>query len=212
MTVLSPLQAHRLWAPTYDTSPNPLLALERRTLARCLPPLEGRLIADVACGTGYWARYAAAQGARVMALDRCVEMLEHAPEPRVLSDAGHLPLRDGAADIVICSFALSYMPPCLDELARITRRGGSVFASDMHPHAVERGWTRSFRTGSEVVEIESRPYGLGDLRAPGLNLELLLEEPFGEAERGLFAGSGKRDRFEEARRGPAIFVARWIRL
>lgn len=210
-TLLGPIEAHRLWAATYDSSPNPLLAVERRTLAACLPRLEARLVADVACGTGYWARYALAQGARVVALDRCVEMLEHAPGPRVLSDAGRLPLRDGAVDIVICSLALSYMPPCLDELARITRRGGSVFASDMHPQAVEHGWTRSFRNGSEAVEIESRRYALAGLRAPGLRLESLVEEPFGEAERQLFLRSGKGHIFEDARLGPAIFVAHWIR-
>src|SRR4051794_25865318 len=124
MTNLPALEAHRLWAATYDTAPNPLLALEARLLRPMLPPVRDRSVIDVASGTGRWARHLAAEGANVVAVDLCPEMLDHAPRPAVLADAVKLPVRSGVADLVICAFGFSYMAPSLPELARITRIGG----------------------------------------------------------------------------------------
>jgi len=150
-------------------------------------------------------------GAQVLAVDLCSEMLLRAQGLRVLADANALPLPEGVADLTICAFGLSYMAPCLQELARITRPGGIVIVSDMHPDAVERGWTRSFRTAGEVIAIETRRYTLDSLHAPGLALSALIESPLGEPERPLFESAGKLPQFAKACRGPAIYVAKWIR-
>ena len=67
------IEAHRRWAPTYDSRPNALLALEQRVLAGALP--AAAVFLDVACGTGRWMRYFAGRGAVVFGLDACEEML-----------------------------------------------------------------------------------------------------------------------------------------
>jgi malonyl-CoA O-methyltransferase len=207
----SPIEAYRLLAPEYDAHPNPLVSLERRVMGPLLPPLKGRRVIDAGSGTGRWAMHCKSQGARVIAVDFSREMLVRGPRPAVLGDIRKLPFRNSTADVTICSFALGYAPGCLRELSRITRPGGILMVSDMHPESARRGWTRSFRHSSGVIEIAHEPYHLEDLHAPGLDLSYLLEPKFGEAERNIFIDAGHGARFEEAAREPAIFVACWIR-
>jgi ubiquinone/menaquinone biosynthesis C-methylase UbiE len=211
MTTLAPVDAYRLLARDYDTSPNPLLALEQRTMTRLFPPLRGAAVLDAAAGTGRWASYCRAQGAQTIAVDFCPEMLAGAPRPVALADANQLPLPDDFADVTICAFALGYAPECLPELARVTRNGGAVLVSDVHPEAIRRGWTRSFRRDSEVIGVAHHLYNLDDLFAMDLRLDCLIEPRFGEPERAVFAKAGKLAAFEEAARQPAIFVARWTK-
>ncbi len=207
MTVLAPREAYRILAEEYDASPNALIALEQRIMAPLLPEdLEGRTVIDVASGTGRWALYCRRRGARAIGVDFCHEM-----HPAVQADAMRLPFEDASADVIICAFALGYAPECFPELARITRPGGMLLVSDVHPDALKRGWTRSFRHRGEVIQVEDRPYALADLSAPGLELSCMVEPHLGSAERGIFERAGHLDRFEEACREPAIFVARWFR-
>jgi ubiquinone/menaquinone biosynthesis C-methylase UbiE len=212
MTTLPPLGAYQLLAEDYDTSPNPMLALEQRTMTPLLPRLREARVVDAAAGTGRWASYCRAHGAQTVAADFCMEMLVRAPRPAVLADANRLPLSNGFADVTICSFALGYAPACLPELARITRAGGVVLVSDLHPDAIRRGWTRSFRHGKDVIGVAHHLYNLGDLFARDLRLDCIVEPQFGEPEREIFAKAGKLAAFEDAALLPAIFVARWVKM
>jgi malonyl-CoA O-methyltransferase len=155
--------------------------------------------------------YCRAHGARTVALDFCEDMLARAPRPAVAADVNRLPLPDAFADVTICAFAMGYAPGCLAELARVTRRGGMVIASDVHPEALKRGWTRTFSHATGVIEVAHSPYTLDELSAPGLRLDRLEEPRFGEPEREVFAKAGKLDAFADAARHPAIYVARWVR-
>ena len=209
--VLPPREAWSRIAPVYDAAPNPLVALEQRTLAPLLGPLQGKVVADVAAGTGRWTRYCAARGARALALDFCDAMLRGAPRPAILADAHLLPLPDACVDLAICAFGLGYAPDCLAELARITRPGGAVFVSDVHPEALRRGWTRTFRAGGEVIEAAHHACELEHLTAPGLELVCRIEPRLGPEERTIFEAAGKLADFETASRHAAIFVAQWRR-
>ncbi len=211
MTVLEPRDAYRLLAERYDSTPNALVALEQRSLAPLLPDMRGKRVVDVAAGTGRWAAYCASRGARTVALDFCREMLVRAQGHVVQAEAARLPLPDSCADVTICAMALGYAPASFAELARITRRGGTLLVSDVHPDAVRRGWTRSFRHGQQVIEVSHQPYALDDLHAPALELTCLIEPRLGEPERQIFEQAGRPELFREASREPAIFVARWIK-
>src|ERR1700685_486237 len=151
MRVLPARDAYQILAEKYDSSPNALIALEQRIMTPLLPVTMNRhIVVDVAAGTGRWAFQCRKRGARVIAADFCREMLRKASRPpiqidRVQADAECLPLPNASADVVICAFALGYAPACFAELARITRPGGTILVSDVHPEALNRGWTRSFR-------------------------------------------------------------------
>ena len=208
MTVV---EAYRRIAPVYDNTPNPLRALERRVLTPLLPPLRGRTVVDVGAGTGGWLQHAQANGARTIAIDLSPAMLASAPSPRILANATTLPLRNNSADVVLCTFTLGYAPTCFPELVRITRPGGTLIVTDVHPDAIARGWARAFRVGDDVLEPAHHRYSMDALAHPSLTRTHLIEPRLGEPERAIFARAGKLAAFETASAHPAIFVAIWIK-
>jgi malonyl-CoA O-methyltransferase len=207
MTILAAREAYRLLAVDYDSSPNALIALEERVMRPLIPEkLRDRTVIDVASGTGRWAGYCGKRGSRAIAMDFCFEM-----RPDVQADARRLPLPDASADVTICAFALGYAPEGFMELTRITRPGGMILVSDVHPEALKRGWTRSFRHGADVIQVAHQPYELADLHADGLELSCWIEPCLGAPEREIFDRAGRLDLFESACLAPAIFVGCWFR-
>jgi len=205
------VEAYSRIAPVYDSTPNALRELERRTLTPLLPPLNGRMVVDVGAGTGRWLNHALANGGRTIAIDLSPQMLSAAPSPRILADGTKLPLCDDAADVVLCTFMFGYAPSCFAELARITRWGGTVVVTDVHPDAIARGWSRSFRVGDEVIEPAHHRYSIEALVHPSLTRTHLIVPHLGEPERSIFESSGKLALFEAAMAQPAIFVALWTK-
>ena len=86
-----------------------------------------------------------------------------------------------------------------------------MFVSDVHPGALQRGWKRTFRHGGGVIEISHQDYKLDDLGVPGLALTLLMVPCLGFSEKTIFEEAGCPERFDEAARWPAIFVAKFVR-
>jgi SAM-dependent methyltransferase len=221
---VNPADGYRLWSSTYDADPNPLLSLEFRTLAPRLDGIAGRAVLDVGCGTGRWAAFAAAAGARTIGLDISVEMLRMAatktrlPGSLVCADALSLPFGDESADLVVCSFSLSYIAPVdalIAELARVVKRAGTVLVSDMHPAARAQGWRRTFRHGTSVFEIESHCYDRNRLLDAGLKARLglvdVVEPRLGEPELSLMRAAGKAARIADVTAVPAVLVIEWER-
>src|SRR5579872_3931961 len=136
-------EGYRLWASTYDESPNPLLDLEAELVARHFCSLPGKLLADIGCGTGRWAEYAVDRGARVLAIDVSHEMLlraaikPHLTGRLIRATATSLPLPTGIADVILSSLTIPYvgqdsilrpisnrpLAAFADETARIARPG-----------------------------------------------------------------------------------------
>jgi len=199
-----------LLAVGYDTAPNPLLSLDRRTLPGLLGEVRGKRVADIAAGTGYWANRCAAQGAHAVAIDFCPEMLAQSHAQAILADARALPLAAASLDIAICAFGLGYAPAIFPELVRVTRPGGAVVVSDTHPQRLLSGWTRSFHHDGRVVEVQHHLYHFHTLQSDCLRREIVLEPHFGEPEKLIYEQSGKADGFDAAH--PAIFAIRWRRL
>ncbi|HWB86679.1 MAG TPA: class I SAM-dependent methyltransferase [Bryobacteraceae bacterium] len=217
-------EGYRVWSASYDRSPNPVIALEARTVAPLLSGLAGKRVLDAACGTGRWLEFAQAVGARAAGIDLSREMLLQAAAKNGLSgrlaeaDLRILPLATGSVDVAICSLSLGYVPSAEDamrELARVTAAGGMIIASDLHPAALRSGWKRSFCTNGRTYEIQHYCYSVPALLAAAkrLGLRLLdLKEPhFGEPERAIFDSAGVLHRFAEASSVRAIWVARWQR-
>ena len=115
-----------------------------------------------------------------------------------LADACRIPLADGAADLTLCSFALGYIPSphqAIGEMARVSRKGGRVVVTDLHPCAQAAGWTRSFRSNGQVYEIDHYEHPVAAWEAAaesaGLALDWRVEACFGEPEREIFRQAGK---------------------
>jgi ubiquinone/menaquinone biosynthesis C-methylase UbiE len=219
--VLPASEAYERWAPSFDTSASPIVALESRYLERVLPDTRGKRLIDVGCGTGRWLAWALARGARGAGADFSAQMLRvAASKPNlagrfVRADGLHLPFADVCADVVLCTLSLAYMLPiesAMAELARLARPGGCVIVTDFHPEAIRSGWKRTFRSGPDVFEIEQRHYALSDLHSPELKLHHLSEPCFGEPERKLFIAAGKQCDFEATCVQPAIYIAHWNKL
>jgi len=218
--ILPAREAHALWAENYDRNPNALLALEERVIAPLLPGLEQKVILDVACGTGRWLLNLLRAGANAgVGVDLSSEMLQQARRKSsirgnlIQGDCTALPIRAGAIDFAICSFATSYVADLrrfARELSRVTRRPTSLLLTDFHPSAHLRGWRRAFRHDGIVVEAASFHYSIDDICdvfvAEGFELIRRAEACFGEAERQIFEVCGKGDLLDQLTREPAIFI------
>lgn len=224
------MEGHRIWAPSYDAGPNPMLALETRLVLERLRPLVASRFLDVACGTGRWMLLARQflmeqPGSQVFGVDVCPEMLlEASRKPGLggrlsLADACRIPLADSAVELTLCSFALGYIASpyqAIAEMARVSRKGGRVVVTDLHPCALAAGWTRSFRSNGQVYAIDHHSHAIAAWEAAaesaGLSLDWVLEAPFGEPEREIFRGAGKYSSFPEVSRIPALLGMSWIKL
>jgi malonyl-CoA O-methyltransferase len=216
------LEGHKLWAAAYDTLPNPLLALEMRAMANLFDNVCGLSFVDIACGTGRWTMYLRERCALVYGADLCGEMLQGAKKKSaiadrvLLADATALPFREGFADAILCSFSAGYFPDlgqAMAEMSRITKPGGSVYVSDLHPLAIDSGWTRSFRIGTESYELEHFAYSAEHFRSAarraGLAMVREYDAHLGEQERPIFDRAGKGQSFARYTTVPAVWIGVW---
>ncbi len=221
-TRVLPEEGYRLWAATYDLCPNPLLALEERHLMPLLPPLSGKLVLDLACGTGRWLRQLLTLGARAgVGVDSCAAMLQRAALKPALAgrvtraNCIRLPFLSAVFDFAICSFALSHFDD-LDvisrELSLTMKPGAELVLSDVHPEAYSRGWRTGFRYGRTALEIQQLEHSVDEVvetfAAAGFECCELRSERLGEPERPLFLATGKEPFFSSACEIPALLIAR----
>lgn len=132
----------------YGRLPRSVLGLagapEWPAVRRMLPELAGRRIVDLGCGFGWFARFAAEQGAAsVLALDLSVNMLDQAratnAHPAIeyrSADLETLALPAGAFDLAYSSLAFHYVvafEPLVATLFRALRPGGRLVFTIEHP-------------------------------------------------------------------------------
>ena len=218
---LSPREGYRRWARSYDTDPNPMLALEKRYLEPMIAVAKGMDVVDLGCGTGRWLQILkdTAPGS-LLGIDSSPEMLRqarrklHGAARLVHADGSGVSLAPASADLVLASFLLSYMEDAqglLSNARAALRENASLFLTDVHPEtSAALHWKRGVRgeSGFQIIRTVERSIELiiSHCETAGLRLVARLEPAFGEAERGMFAASGKAAEFERAAGYPAIYV------
>jgi len=130
-------------APRYDLLNRLIsLGLDQRWRRHALDLAQvgrGQRVVDLACGTGDLSEYAAARGARVVAVDFAREMLRGAARRGieahlVQADGMALPLADASADALVSGFALRNfvsLPDVFAEIGRVIAPGGRIALIDV---------------------------------------------------------------------------------
>jgi len=105
---------------------------------RALPPVRGKDVVELGCGTAYWSAWLARRGARVVGLDNSARQLATARElqrehglafPLLHADAERVPLTDARFDVVLSEYGASiWCDPYrwIPEAARLLRPGGEL--------------------------------------------------------------------------------------
>jgi len=175
-------QAYDRWAPVYDHDQNPMLALEEPRLRKAVGEVRGQAVLDLGCGTGRHARWLAAAGASVTAVDFSQGMLEEARKnsgAAAIRFIEHdlrtpLPFSARAFDLVVSGLVLEHLEDLLAffrEARRVLRPGGRAVISEMHPAMFLRGSQARFTdpTSGQLVKPGSVPHQLGQLTMAALS-------------------------------------------
>ncbi len=148
-------EGYAAWAPCYDDDGNPLTALEGPALHSWFGPLEGRAALDLGCGTGRHSLALAEGGAAVWALDDSPEMIGRAmAKVRGFPVAwgrhrlpAPLPFADSTFDLVVLGLVAEHLEALgsvLGEARRVTRPGGRLVLSALHPDRTAQGQRARF--------------------------------------------------------------------
>jgi SAM-dependent methyltransferase len=218
---VTPAEGYRLWANTYDDEPNPMLSLEQRILAPLLPPLVDLDVVDLGCGTGRWLKALKGAGARhLLGLDSSPEMLSLAKSKLagmadlLCADCECVSLEANSADVILANFVVSYVEDVtrlVETASRALRPGGSLFITDIHPGtAAALNWRRGVHGERGFSEIRTQHRTIQELiyvcEKSNLNVALVLEPRFGDAERLIFEKNGRQQYFDQIRGLPAIYI------
>jgi malonyl-CoA O-methyltransferase len=209
------LQLYDRWAESYPPVPhNPLMRAEQGAMEVLCPAMSGRRVLDLACGSGRYARLAAAAGAAtVLALDRSPQMLRQvAGATTVQGSVLRLPFASGAFDVVVCGLAVGHAPDLeawMSEVARVLAWRGVLVYSDFHPRAAAAGHARRFRdaSGEEHCVPHYQQTLAAHVRAAaaaGLTIDVVREVRVGIELREAFPGSPE---FYQRWRGLPVVLA-----
>ena len=197
-SILNPAEAYALWARSYPAhAHNPVMHAEERAMLGLMPAvLQGQAVLDVGCGSGRYILHALRRGAtRVTGVDLSPEMLQRAgaelselpPDvdaeiELVQGSLAALPVSDALADLTICGLVvghLEHLQQALSELCRVTRPGGTLLCSDVHPIGHALGWLRDFKHGDQRYAVRHTQHLYSDWHAAcatlGLQIERVLE-------------------------------------
>jgi SAM-dependent methyltransferase len=159
------------WSVTYDTTPNPVVALDRRFALDALDPKAGEAVLDAGCGTGSHLSRLSAAHARAVGLDFSRGMLQVAKRnaPRAMlaqADLNHpLPIRGQTFDAVLSSLVsehLTNLRRFFKESCAALRRGGRLVFSAFHPEPARAGVEANFEQNGTEYRLGAEPYTRDD--------------------------------------------------
>lgn len=159
------------WSETYDVTPNPLVALDRRLTLCALDPRPGEWVLDAGCGTGAHLAHLSEAGSRPVGLDFSRGMLRVAQ--RAAPYAGlaqadlnrEFPVRRAAFDVVLSALVsehLSDLRRFFTEAFSVLRRGGRLIFSAFHPDLALAGIEANFERNGTEYRLGAERYSVED--------------------------------------------------
>ena len=194
--------------------------VERELLLDLIKPNPGDLILDAGCGTGVFTLDLLSLGCHIIGIDLSMPMLVRAkgkargyPLRIVLADLLNLPFSDDSFDKVISVTALEFIEDgrrAIEELFRVTKRGGSLVAATLNslsPWAGQRkAEARQKHTIFEQAIFRS-PEEL--LSLTPIHGEIRTAVHFRKEEYPEIAHGIEREGFEKGLKTGAFLAARW---
>lgn len=159
------------WSETYDTTANPLVALDRRHTLTLLRPQVGERILDAGCGTGWNLRSLVLADSRPVGIDFSRGMLTAARHnlpnvPLAQADLNQtLPVRERVFDAVLCALVgehLTNLPLTFRELSASLVPGGRLVFSVFHPEMAAAGIEANFERGGIEYRLGAHRYTVDD--------------------------------------------------
>jgi SAM-dependent methyltransferase len=184
-------EGYDLWSPTYESTPNPVVAMDSRHTIKLLAPAMGELILDAGCGTGRNLTPLLTTGAAAVGIDFSFGMLKVARRqledvPVALADLqATLPFPDKCFDAVLCALIgehLNELGSVYSEFYRILRPRGRLVFSVYHPEMSAAGVEANFQREGVEYRLGAIHYSLPD------HLRLLHEAGFGDIQLQEFSG------------------------
>jgi len=160
-----------LWAQTYDATPNPLVALDRRHTFGTLDPRPGERVLDAGCGTGAYLRMLRGARSAPVGLDFSPGMLriarQMAPGASVVrTDLNRaFPVRPGIFDAVVSTLVsehLTNLRSFFFEVYAALRRGGRFVFSAFHPELARSGIEANFERDGIEYRLGAEPHTMDD--------------------------------------------------
>ena len=159
------------WSETYDATPNPLVALDRRVTLAALSPRAGERVLDAGCGTGTHLAALCAARSRTVGLDFSAGMLRvarrRAPQA-ALAQADldrQFPVRLGAFDAVLSALVSEHLANIgrfFAEALAALRPGGRLVFSAFHPELARGGIEANFEQGGTEYRLGAERYTVAD--------------------------------------------------
>ncbi|MGE0683568.1 MAG: class I SAM-dependent methyltransferase [Candidatus Binatia bacterium] len=159
------------WASTYDTTANPLVALDRRYTLRFLRPNVGERILDAGCGTGWNLQLLRRAGSEPTGIDFSYGMLAAAQyknptAPLAQADLNQaLPVRKNVFDAALCALVgehLTNLSSTFRELFAALRPGGRLVFSVFHPEMAAVGKESNFEQEGVEYRLGAYRYSVTD--------------------------------------------------
>jgi SAM-dependent methyltransferase len=159
------------WSETYDATPNPVVALDRRYTLAALDPRAGERVLDAGCGTGFHLIRLSQSHARSLGLDFSRGMLRVARKaaPQAFLAQADLnrgfPIRPGVFDALLSALVSEHLLDLRSFFAEAfaaLRSGGRLVFSAFHPELALAGVEANFERDGTEYRLGAARYTVGE--------------------------------------------------
>jgi len=164
-------EGYDLWSESYDQTPNPLVALDRRHSMSLLQPRPQERVLDAGCGTGAHLRLMLRQGSKPVGLDLSLQMLrvaqrKHPAVPFVQADLNdRLPFRRQVFDAALCALVGEHvirLRVLFHELSNCLVPSGRLVFSVFHPEMAAAGLEANFERSGVEYRLGAKRHTVDD--------------------------------------------------